>query len=214
MKNSNRGTSTKPSGMGGGNKKAQDCKSALSLYISSIKENDATPISVEEIESVHLHGQYPSITVMDSSLQQLKKCHRLSLSTNAIDKIQNLSGLSIRILSLGRNNIKKLDGIEDISHTLEQLWISYNNIDRLNGIENLQHLKVLYISNNKISDWEEIDRLKCLPHLEDLLLIGNPIQRKYKGQIDTYRSEVARRLPNLRKLDGESLVEASSSEAE
>lgn len=49
---------------------------------------------------------------------------------------------SLKILSLGRNLIKNLTGLEAVSDTLEQLWISYNLIEKLKGITVLGKLKV------------------------------------------------------------------------
>jgi len=137
----------------------------------------------------------------------------LSLSSNNIDKIQNLPKSSLKILSLGRNCIKKLDGIQHVHDTLEQLWISYNNIDKLIGIEEMHRLKVLYMSNNRIADWEEIDRLKGLTELTDVLLIGNPLHIKYrkKNMLKEYEREMIKRLPNLKKLDGHILTEEQES---
>jgi dynein light chain 1, axonemal len=43
-----------------------------------------------------------------------------------------LAGLpQLEVLSLGRNSIKKLEGLEPVAPTLKQLWISYNVIERL-----------------------------------------------------------------------------------
>lgn len=60
------------------------------------------------------------------------------------------------------------------------------------GIEKLVNLRVLYLSNNKIRDWVEIDRLAALEKLEELLLIGNPLYNDYKDNNATseYRVEV------------------------
>ena len=59
-------------------------------------------------------------------------CRHLSLSTNNIDKIAALSGLdNLEILSLGRNQLKKIENVEPVAATLQQLWISYNLIDKL-----------------------------------------------------------------------------------
>eukprot|EP00003_Mantamonas_plastica_P029012 TRINITY_DN6804_c1_g1_i3.p1 TRINITY_DN6804_c1_g1~~TRINITY_DN6804_c1_g1_i3.p1 ORF type:complete len:127 (+),score=12.80 TRINITY_DN6804_c1_g1_i3:360-740(+) len=97
---------------------------------------------------------------MDSSVGQLAACEKLSLSTNNIKSIGPLNGLSnLRILSLGRNVIKKLENLDAVSGTLEELWISYNQIERLNGITSLKKLKVLYMSNNLVDKWSEFDRL-------------------------------------------------------
>lgn len=48
----------------------------------------------------------------------------------------------MEILSLGRNQIKKLEGLDNVADTLRELWISYNQIDKLNGIEKLKNLQV------------------------------------------------------------------------
>ena len=44
----------------------------------------------------------------------------------ALPRLKNL-----KILSLGRNQIRRFQGLEDIGQTLEELWISYNNIEKL-----------------------------------------------------------------------------------
>ena len=91
----------------------------------------------------------PPINKMDQGLNQLVNCTKLSLSTNVIEKIMNLSNLrSLEILSLGRNNIRKISGLDDVGGTLKQLWISYNQIDKLDGLQSCVNLEVLFISNN------------------------------------------------------------------
>lgn len=58
------------------------------------------------------------------------------------------------------------------------------------------------MSNNRIKEWAEIDRLAELESLSDLLLIGNPVYNESKENLTEYRIEVIRRLPQLKKLDG------------
>lgn len=56
----------------------------------------------------------------------------LSLSTNSIDRISGLYGLSkLQILSLGRNLLRSLAGVEVVAGSLEELWVSYNSLDKL-----------------------------------------------------------------------------------
>lgn len=38
---------------------------------------------------------------------------------------------SLQILSLGRNLLKKIEGLDPVAETLEELWLSYNNITSL-----------------------------------------------------------------------------------
>lgn len=184
-------------------KKVQDCASALSDQCAATE--------------IDLSGHYPPIQVMDGILKDCSCCEKLSLSTNNIDRIQNLSEtMPLKILSLGRNAIRKLDGIQPVAGTLEQLWISYNAIERLEGVECLQKLNVLYMSNNKISEWQEIDRLSSLPHLSDVLFIGNPLYKKYqkKNNLAEYTQEMMKRLPHLKKLDGTILQAAQDEDDE
>ena len=64
---------------------------------------------------------------MDNSLDTLENVEKLSLSTNSIDKMIPLPKLrKIKILSLGRNNIRRFAGLDEIGQSLEQLWMSYN----------------------------------------------------------------------------------------
>uniref|UniRef100_A0A8C9EQR1 Dynein light chain 1, axonemal n=1 Tax=Pavo cristatus TaxID=9049 RepID=A0A8C9EQR1_PAVCR len=65
-----------------------------------------------EAKEVKLYGQIPPVEKMDESLSTLVNCEKLSLSTNCIERIANLNSLkNLRILSLGRNNIKNLNGL-------------------------------------------------------------------------------------------------------
>uniref|UniRef100_A0A8C6IMA4 NXF1/2/3/5-like leucine-rich repeat domain-containing protein n=1 Tax=Melopsittacus undulatus TaxID=13146 RepID=A0A8C6IMA4_MELUD len=108
---------------------------------------------------------------------------------------------NLRILSLGRNNIKNLNGLEAVRETLEELWISYNFIEKLRGIHVMKKLKVLYMSNNLVKDWAEFVRLAELPLLEDLVFVGNPLQQKFSDQ-NSWIEEATKRVPKVRKLDG------------
>ncbi|CAH8649563.1 unnamed protein product [Heterobilharzia americana] len=164
------------------------------------KWEEKTGLKASEATEVKLYAQYPPIEKTDASLSTLTMCEKLSLSTNCIEKISNLNGLkNLKILSLGRNNIKNLTGLEAVGDTLEQLWISYNIIEKLKGINVLKKLKVLYMSNNLVKDWSEFQKLADLPALEDLLFVGNPIE---ENSGDNWRDEACKRLPKLKKLDG------------
>jgi dynein light chain 1 len=46
-----------------------------------------------------------------------------------------------------------------VAGTLEELWISYNQINSLDGINMCSNLTTLYISNNAIKAWNELDKL-------------------------------------------------------
>jgi dynein light chain 1 len=71
-----------------------------------------------------------------------------------LPKLKNL-----RILSLGRNNIKRIMALEEIGLTLEELWLSYNQIEKLDGLGPCIKLTTLMMSNNRLKVWEEVGKL-------------------------------------------------------
>ncbi|KAM9355028.1 dynein axonemal light chain 1 [Pholidichthys leucotaenia] len=188
--------------------KATTVKEALSKW----EERSAQKAS--EATEIKLYDQNPPIEKMDASLFSLTNCEKLSLSSNCIEKIANLNALKkLKILSLGRNNIKVLTGLEVVSDTLEQLWISYNQVERLKGIQVMKKLRVLYMSNNLVKDWGEFMRLAELPSLEDLVFVGNPLEEKHSAE-DTWMAEVSKRLPKLKKLDGMPIIKEEQEDGE
>lgn len=113
---------------------------------------------------------------------------------------------------------------EGVSETLEELWISYNFIEKIKGVTVLKKLKVLYMSNNLVKEWGEFNKLQELPALEDLLFVGKytfaylihyksayssiPIGNPLYDNLEeaAWRTEATKRLPNLKKLDGETVL--------
>ncbi|XP_074146169.1 dynein axonemal light chain 1 isoform X1 [Sminthopsis crassicaudata] len=165
-----------------------------------------------EAKEVKLYAQIPPVEKMDASLSMLANCEKLSLSTNCIEKIANLNGLkNLRILSLGRNNIKNLNGLEAVGDTLEELWISYNFIEKLKGIHVMKRLKILYMSNNLVREWGEFVKLAELGCLEELVFVGNPLEEKCSSE-GNWIDEATRRVPRLKKLDGVPVIKEEEEE--
>ncbi|XP_065184496.1 dynein axonemal light chain 1-like [Sycon ciliatum] len=170
----------------------------------------------DSAKKVSLIGQLPPIEKMDATLNTLVACEHLSLSSNAIEKIGSLGGLkNLKILTLSRNNIKSMAGLEAVGDTLEQLWFSYNNVEKLRGIATLKKLKILYFTNNKVTDWSEFMKLAELVSLEELNFLGNPLQERLgEGEGSEWREQVMQRLPKLKKLDGVPIVKTGGDEDE
>ena len=119
-----------------------------------------TQLAPGDVTELSLICQLPNpIDRLDDSLNQFENITKLSLSTNAIDKMIALPRLkNLKILSLGRNQIRRFQGLEDIGQTLEELWISYNNIEKLD-LQPCVALHTLLMSNNKIRFWDELAKL-------------------------------------------------------
>lgn len=208
--------------------KATTCKEAIQRWEEKygLPANEQTEIS--------LSFQWPPIEKMDNNLAALTAVRlasrfvpslpfihacpcrflvsvsfffyrKLSLSTNAIEKIAGINSLkNLKILSLGRNYIKSFSGLEAIGEHLEELWISYNMIEKIKGVGVLKALRVLYMANNLVKDWVEFNRLQEIPNLEDLQFINNPICENM--DVESWRSQVLKRLPNLKKLDAVTIL--------
>ena len=105
----------------------------------------------------------------------------------------------------GQDLIKKIDNLDGVADTLEELWISYNLIEKLTNVDKLTKLRVLYVSNNKVENYKELEKLTELSGLEELLLVGNPLWEAAEKPEEIgceYRIEVLKRVPQLLKLNG------------
>uniref|UniRef100_A0A2K5QEK6 Dynein axonemal light chain 1 n=1 Tax=Cebus imitator TaxID=2715852 RepID=A0A2K5QEK6_CEBIM len=158
--------------------KATTIKEALARW------EEKTGQRPSEAKEIKLYAQIPPIEKMDASLSTLANCE---------------------ILSLGRNNIKNLNGLEAVGDTLEELWISYNFIEKLKGIHVMKKLKILYMSNNLFV------KLAELPCLEDLVFVGNPLEEKHSAE-NNWIEEATKRVPKLKKLDGTPVIKEDEEE--
>lgn len=68
----------------------------------------------------------------------------------------------------------------------------------------MKALKVFYVSNNSIKDWSEFNRMSVPPKLEEITFMGNILYENMDENV--FRNEAIRRLPNLKKLDGEPVI--------
>jgi len=170
---------------------------AIQMWEEEHKKN------ASEEEEIKLNFTNPPIDKLDPAiLSTLTKCKYLALSTNCIEKMVPITGLKeLRILSLGRNMIRKIYGLEEIGGNLEQLWISYNIIEKLDGLApHCTALKVLYIAHNKIKDWNELEKIKDLPSLTNCVFLGNEIYDKFPSK-EEGRIQVLKRIPKLTMID-------------
>ena len=78
--------------------------------VNNWKQNSDEPAS--EATEVKLVGMLPPMGKMTKSLAVFENVEKLSLSTNAIEKIDNLNFVNLKVLSLGRNRIKRICGLD------------------------------------------------------------------------------------------------------
>ena len=159
--------------------------------------------NASDAEIIKLNFTVPPIDKLEAAvISTLTNCIQLSLSTNCIEKMVMISGLKkLKVLSLGRNQIKKIYGLEEVGENLEELWISYNLIEKLDGLSPYcQKLKVLYIAHNKIKDWNELEKIKELQSLTNCVFLGNEIYEKFPTK-EEGRINVLKKIPSLTMID-------------
>ena len=160
-------------------------------------------------------------------LEGLPSLETLDLSFN---NIQNMIGLqtcalpSLKILILAHNQIYKIEGLDNFtglreldlsSNIIKQIdYTSFqsplalrflrfddNRIRNLINLNKLMKLQCLQIVSNRIQDFVEVERLRDLPNLMELVLSNNPVVRKIP-----YRLNVIKRLPQLMFLDAQEIT--------
>ena len=179
--------------------KPTSCRDAIKRW------EEITGQVAAEAKEVSLICQIPFIDKMDDSLNQLEQCEKLSLSTNQIERVLPLPKLkNLKILSLARNNIKRITGLDEIGQSLEQLWISYNQIEKLEGLNGCVKLTTLFISNNRIKVWDELTKLANSENFQTILLVENPIYGT--NDFDAVAPRVVKRIPQLQYLDSKQIT--------
>lgn len=106
---------------------------------------------------------------------------------------------SVRKLNCWGSELEDVSIVRKMSH-VEVLSLSVNNISTLADFACCKNLQELYIRKNNIHDLNEVLYLKDLPRLKNLWLADNPC-----AEGDNYRMTVLRHLPNLQKLDNQTV---------
>lgn len=107
--------------------------------------------------------------------------------------------------------IKKIEKLDDLADSLQELWLSYNQISSLDGLGSLTKLTTLFMSNNQIKSFSELEKIAGLPNLKDVLFYGNPM---YEGlSVQEARIEILKRLPKVAKIDGSMVLQRDREEA-
>ncbi|XP_037082470.1 nischarin-like [Pollicipes pollicipes] len=100
----------------------------------------------------------------------------LDVSTNAVEHIGYLAELpALRQLNLSNNCLADVPDLHTRLGNVARLRLSQNRIGSLAPFARLFSLVQLDLSFNQVQEVEEVGRLRGLPCLEDLSLVGNPV---------------------------------------
>ncbi|XP_075246498.1 uncharacterized protein LOC142339996 isoform X2 [Convolutriloba macropyga] len=192
---------------GGAGGKELTLDQQMELEIKALMETIPEP-NYREDAHIKMWGMIPPISKMDNNLALIApNCERLSLSTNQIEKIQNITSFKkLKSINLSRNNLKNLMGLEAVGDTLEELFCSYNLIEKLKPVVNLKKLRKLFLSCNLVRDWNEVVKLAELHELVELNMFGNVLVQRMEEE-GIWRKHVRQLMKHLRKLDNLVLFE-------
>ena len=141
----------------------------------------------------------------------VSKEYELSLRGFKIMNIQNLSATNDQFacINLTDNSISEINYLPQLKN-LKTLMLINNRISKIEKdfAINCPFLTNLVLTNNKISDFEQIDNIASCQSLEKLYLLDNVVTK-----LKNYRLYVIYKLPKLRILDFQRVTKKEREEA-
>ena len=141
----------------------------------------------------------------------VSKEYELSLRGFKIMEIQNLSATNDQFacINLTDNSISEVNYLPQLKR-LKTLMLINNRISKIEKdfAINCPFLTNLVLTNNKISDFEQIDNIASCKSLEKLYLVDNVVTK-----MKNYRLYVIYKIPTLRILDYQRVTKKEREEA-
>ncbi|RLN60537.1 hypothetical protein BBP00_00005928 [Phytophthora kernoviae] len=149
----------------------------------------------------------------------LTQLEQLWLGKNKITAIQGLDHLTkLKIISVQSNRVVKIEGFAN-NLDLEELYLSHNGIEKIENMEQLANLTTvdlganrittiptglaaltlledLWINDNQVSHYADVENLIPLAGLRTLYLERNPLAQDFE-----YRKKLEALLPELDQID-------------
>ncbi|KAI8777498.1 leucine-rich repeat-containing protein 46 [Biomphalaria glabrata] len=186
---------------------AKTVKQTFNSWVDEVfKENDSKPVclSLHLIVQRHLPPE-SSEWSHEEIIKELNKKRRIRLDRENIGQIDSCELLSADVthLYLQFNKISKIENLECLPN-LQVLILSENKITTIENIDHLNKLVFLDVSNNLI---EEVQAENLPQSIIILNLSGNPCVSQ------SYKSNIIKRLPKLKHLDGAEILKEDKLEA-
>lgn len=169
-----------------------------------------------------LNGTLIDWDVVTEFLQKISNLEELYLCLNKYNEVQlncEKQFPSMKLVHLSGNPItswQEFMKIGKVFPNLETLVIvdcevnsftSENDFDRM-----FYKLNTLNLNNNKLTQWDEIDKLRLFPALQDVRVLGLPIYEEYTEH--ERRQLLIGRLPNILRLNGSQISDNEREDAE
>lgn len=128
-----------------------------------------------------------------TGIEQLTKLVWLSLMNNRVTALRCAAATQLARVKLDDNRVASLDAL-DLPPGLRELDLTRNAVTSLAPIPRYAELRELKMFSNRI---EVIERLEALPHLEKVVLHGNPVKDVTPASVAAIREGRARGLDAL-----------------
>ena len=152
------------------------------------------------LESLELAGNQ---LINLNGIQFFKKLKILILRENSLAKIDSINHMEfLTFLDVSLNKLRNCDKASiGILPSLQVFLCDNNYLKNINGFEKLFSVQSISFENNKIPDYNSLEKLSHLENLKDLSIVNNPITKSIN-----YRNTIIRMFPNLLKLDGKEIT--------
>ncbi|XP_018576488.1 leucine-rich repeat-containing protein 23-like [Anoplophora glabripennis] len=144
----------------------------LNLNMNQVTET--CDINQPQLETLELQDNLIYTIQFDS--ERLSNLKMLNLRGNQLIDFSGTYPSSLEKLYMNQNKISKI--VVDFSKltNLKILHLRDNQIKKLNGFsDQLPNLTYLNLRNNKINKLREFRKLQCLPKLDTLIILENPV---------------------------------------
>nr|CCC93738.1 putative leucine-rich repeat protein (LRRP) [Trypanosoma congolense IL3000] len=125
----------------------------------SAEQNSITELEAESFHTLH------SLTRLNVKHNKISNVH--------LDTFSDCS--TVRTLNLSHNSITNTEFVIHLAGNLESLNMDHNGVRGFANFDVLHSLVFLFLSNNNILQWDDLDGLSSLENLRVLTLDGNPL---------------------------------------
>jgi len=162
--------------------------------------NGSGIFGLPNLESLELAGNQISNL---NGIQFFKKLKILILRENSLSKIDSINNMEyLTFLDVSFNKLRNCDRSSiGVLPSLQVFLCDNNYLKNINGFDKFYSIQSLSFENNKIPDYNSLEKLSTLENLKDLAIGNNPVTKSIN-----YRNSIIRMFPNLLKLDGKTIT--------
>ena len=171
----------------------------IELFSKKNKNNETNNFNIKNL--LYLDMSVNQITNING-IQYFSKLRKLNISENSISRIDSLDKMNqLDYLNISSNKLRVCDKTNiGMLPSLKVLLCDNNYLKDINCFEKFYSIELLSFNNNKITNFESLERLNQLKNLSQLSIINNPITKTAN-----YRKIIIYIFQNLRILDNKEI---------